>query len=676
MTPSGQNLIVGAGTVLLVLSLSPLSAAAPSQPSQQQQASLPLDELVVTGTRTPRKVSDTPVRTEVVSGEEIRKTHAKTVKEALENVPGLLLRRVHGKSGYEIWLQGLNADRVLVLIDGLPMTATTGSSMDVSQLNTLAIERIEIVKGAVSAQYGSAGMGGVVNIITRPIPEGVVGSLTLDGGTYRDQNPSGDPNDVAKRNARAAVSLGGSHWRWRLSAARQETDGIDPEPDNWARPGDAVERSHLTNRLEWHPGDGHQVTAQLRYFREEAGSRYVLARPGNPVNAGKDELAERWRGTLLGDHQPESGPQWHWRLVHETLDDTTSKFTPLGRFDHRESTHTVSRASGWTQFQPFDRHQVQIGTDLSRASLEQYKDGVSELSGDGTFTRNTREGWLQATWFATEHSELVAGVRAQRDSDFGNHVAPKLNGRYELVDGPDIGVYLRGGWGVGYRVPNLKERHYRFDHSELGYVVRGNPDLQPEESDSYQLGWGLNYRKEAWFEVNAFLNNIDQLIQTESDPSATENGVQVFEYANVDRARTRGVETTMGWQFSGDWKLSAGYTYLETEDLDSGQRLTRRPRHHGTLSLTGGTPVPGLSWLARMRAQSSELVDQESGAESPGFTTADIKLNQSIGDHLTLFTGVDNLTDEQRNFNDNNDFGPVSGRFFYAGLTLSFGPTP
>ena len=111
-----------------------------------------LNEIDVTGTRPERQLLDTPVRTEVVTAEEIEKTHARNLKEALENVPGLQLREIHGKPGYEVWLQGVESDRVLVLIDGLPMTATTGSTVDVSQLSVLDTAGGAGAKGAVPDQ--------------------------------------------------------------------------------------------------------------------------------------------------------------------------------------------------------------------------------------------------------------------------------------------------------------------------------------------------------------------------------------------------------------------------------------------------------------------------------------------------------------------------------------------
>lgn len=92
----------------------------------------PLPTVVVTGTRSEKTLDETPIRTEVVDRQEIERTHARTLKDALENVPGLQLREIHGKSGYEVTLQGMTSDQVLILIDGLPITASTGSTVDVS----------------------------------------------------------------------------------------------------------------------------------------------------------------------------------------------------------------------------------------------------------------------------------------------------------------------------------------------------------------------------------------------------------------------------------------------------------------------------------------------------------------------------------------------------------------
>lgn len=635
-----------------------------------------LDELVVTGTRMERQLLDTPVRTEVVTARELEKTHARNLKEALINVPGLQLREIHGKPGYEVWLQGVEADRVLILIDGMPMTATTGSSVDVSQLAVLDIERIEVVKGAVSAQYGSSGIGGVVNIITRAPKAGLSGSFSTDAGSYGNQNPSGESLEPALYSARASVQGGAEQLALRLSASHQHSDGVDPEPETWARPGDEFDRTDLTGRLDWSPSEDHRLTASVTRFEEESGSRFVARKPPFVIRQGKDEEVYRTRFGVSGDHGLGAGLQAGWSAVHEVLEDNTLKYSAQGSFDDRRAESTLSRVSGHFGRAIGASHHLMGGVDLQRETLEQSVDGASELGGANERDRDSRELWLQDTWMPLSSFELVTGVRVQHDSDFGGHTAPKVNARYDLMQTPELTAFVRGGVGAGYRVPNLKERHFTFDHSQLGYVVKGFQDLKPEESVSYQLGGGVSWNRNLWLEANAFLNDIEQLIQTAEDVDATNSrndGVMVFRYENIAEARTWGLETTAGWEPDDHWRLTAGYTLTRTENRQTGNDLNRRPEHQASFGVDGPLVLPGLSWTARVRYQSKEFVDAASGSESPAFTAIDLKLNYQLNDQLRLFAGADNATDEQRDFSDADDFRPVAGRFIYAGVSLAFG---
>lgn len=634
-----------------------------------------LDEIVITGTRSSRTLGDTPVRTEVVTSRELKKNHARNVAEALENVAGLQLRDIHGKSGKEVWLQGVGADRVLVLVNGLPLTATTGSSVDVSQLALLDVERIEVVKGAGSAQYGSAAIGGVVNVITRDIKPGFSGEVTVDGGSYGSQNPSGDSVDLGRYGTRANLDAGSEQLRLRLSGSHQYSEGIDPKPATWERPGNEYERNQFNSRLLWLPGADQRLFAELGFFDEASGSRFLNAKAGTVLKQGKEESVERWRALLGGEHGLSEKQTVHWSVLREDLTDNTYKYSTFGRFDHRDANQVLSQASVHSEISAGDYHLLMVGMDFRHEALEQTVDGKAELVG-GKRSRNSKSLWLQDTWMPTQRWEWVAGLRGQRDSDFGDHYAPKLNTRYELTPNSDANHYLRASWSGGYRVPNLKERHFLFDHSELGYVVKGNPDLSPETSQNLQFGWGVNYENAGWLEINAFQNLIEDLIQTEFDAVATADrgdGVDVHRYSNVDNARTRGVETTAGWQLAPGWELSAGYTYTEAEDRATGLDLPNRPRHQARLGLDGRAGIPGLSWSVRARNQSAEYVDADEAMKSSGYTTLDLKLNQQFGDNLRVFAGIDNLTDKQREFDNADDLGPVAGRFVYMGVTMGFG---
>lgn len=628
-----------------------------------------LDELVVTGTRSERPLLDTPVRTEVITARELQSTHARSLKEALAHVPGLQLREIHGKPGYEVWLQGIEADRVLILIDGMPMTATTGSAIDVSQLSVLDIERVEVVKGAVSAQYGSSGIGGVVNVITRPPAAGFSGEFTADAGTYGDQNPSGDGAEPARYSSRANVQGGNRQLALRLSAAHQHSDGVDPQPESWPQPGDEYDRTDLSLRADWMPEDSHRVSAAVARFEEDSESRYRLAPPVN-ANQGKDETVERTRFALSGDHGG-GAVRAGWSAIHEILNDETLKYSASQTFDDRRAESTLSRLSTHMGAPLGDKHYLQGGLDFTSETLEQTLDGSSELG--GRKIRAGQEFWLQDTWMPVSNMELVPGVRIQNDSDFGTHTAPKINARYDLVQTDAVSGFLRAGVGAGYRVPNLKERHFLFDHSSLGYIVKGSEDLKPEESVSYQFGGGVSWNRTAWIEANAFYNDIEQLIQT-SDTGVVNDGVVEYRYENIAEARTWGFESTAGWEPSESWRFTAGYTHTRTKDEQTGNELNRRPRHQANLGLDGPLLLAGLSWNARIRYQSDEFVNAADGTESPGYTTADLKLNYQLSDQLRLFAGADNITDEQRDFsNADEDLRPVAGRFLYAGLTVAFG---
>ena len=166
-----------------------------------------LSDVVVTGTRTEKARDEAPVRTEVVDHEEIQATGARTLKEALANISGLQLQELHGKSGYSLVMQGLGSDQVLVLIDGLPISASTGSTVDLSQYLLTDVLRVEVVKGAASAQYGSAAMGGVVNVITRRPTGGLRGDVQMGLGTRGRQNASGK-RQPARGNGHPARAAG------------------------------------------------------------------------------------------------------------------------------------------------------------------------------------------------------------------------------------------------------------------------------------------------------------------------------------------------------------------------------------------------------------------------------------------------------------------------------------
>ena len=631
-----------------------------------------LKDVVVTGTRTEKARDEAPVRTEVVSTEELRATGAQTLKEALANINGLQLQELHGKSGYSLVMQGLAGDQVLVLIDGLPISASTGSSVDLSQYLLSDVERVEVVKGAASAQYGSAAMGGVVNVITRRPATGVQGAIQMGVGTRGRQNDSGKRMSAAVKQLQAHVQGGTENLRGRLAYDRLSDQGFSPDPSGWTRQGDRIRREQATGRVFWQATAQTGLSAEFGRYEEHDLQRFTTFVPPVRVPQHKTEDIGRNRLALGGRHRFGQGAVLDVRGVNEDYKTHSQTLSNGVRTIDRHSQQRMNHLSLQLDLPPVQDQQWQVGADLHREALAQTQNGKSELQADGKVRRHNQELFLQGDLFLTPAWELVPGVRWQDDSDFGQHWAPKLAVRGRVWQQADDSLTLRASVGQGYRVPNLKERHYLFDHSALGYKVVGNPDLKPESSTSFQLGAVLALGRQWTVDVNAYLNRVKDLIETDRDNAREENGISVYTYDNVARARTHGVETDIAWQPDARWRIGAGLTLGRTRDLATGREIAQRPRRIARL---------GVDWQAtettqltvRVRHQGSELSDTASNLRSDPWTVVDLNLQQGLTPDLSAFLRVDNLFGKQRDFSQTHQLGPISGRMVMVGLRYGFG---
>lgn len=643
-----------------------------------------LDTLVVSATRIERSLNDAPVRTEIVSRHELDKTHARSLKEALENVPGLQLREIHGKSGYEASMQGMSSDQLLILIDGMPLAASTGSSVDLSQYATTDIERIEIIKGAASAQYGSSAMGGVINIITRQAGSGLRAAVTYDAGSYGKQNLNEKSAHVAQHHLNAMLEGGSKTITARISADMRNTEGFDANPESWVRQGDDSERRQINAQLTWKPKLGTFISAEAQRFEEDDVQWLPeVLQEGDLYYPNKFESITRNRFGLNGGYRFDNGMQFTAKSLIERYN--SDSYQERKNVNIRSVERAMSLDTEFLSLQLdlpsgflwLDNHQFQIGADFRNEELTQLKDGVSEVGQSGSVDRQNYELFLQDDYFFSDNGELVLGLRVQDDSDFGLHSSPKAALKYRAFEVNDQQVLLRTSVGTGYRVPNLKERYYTFDHSSIGYMVMGNTDLEPETSISYQAGMLWQMNAERSLDINAFYNDVRDLIQTDTANASVVDGVAVYSYKNIDNAETYGLETVFQDRFSHTLSLNLSHTYTQANNKTTGQTLTNKPEHIARLGLDWQA-TDNWSLSARARYQSRELASSSQSndprdtdlAWSPAWATVDLKTSYQVSSYLRAFGGVDNLTNKQRDFSTGKDFGPIVGRFIYLGFEL------
>lgn len=627
-----------------------------------------LNTVVVTATRNAKQLKDVPVRTEVISRETLEKEHARDAKQALRYAAGVLLKPVHGKTGSEAWLQGMDGNRVLVLVNGERVSASTGSTVDLTQIGVADIQQVEIVKGAASALHGSSAMGGVINIITRESEQGWHGRISGDAGSYGEYDRAGERRPAALYG-RAALSYRNEQLDFSLDADQRDSDGFlisSRFPSQDINGQDGYKRN-INTRLAYQLSEDLKLEGSYREYREDHKVHSIEWVPGlGNFYLPRSETVETQHYSFGLDYRLSNADRLKWKLYQEDFNNKTVQKI--------QRVADITTAGADIQYDwLFDNDSIlTAGLAYNEESLKQLNNGVAELDG-GQRSRDAKEIFLQYDYWLSDNLEILPGVRYQKDSDFGEHAAPKISVMYSHAAGQGDGR-LRASYGNGYRVPNMKERYFIFDHSVNGYKVLGSPSLQPEQSDSYQLGYEWQDVDSWGADLNLFYNNIDDLIETSF--VGLKQGTQIFQYVNIAKASTQGVELGGYVSLAEPLTLKASYTHLQTQNktagVNQGRDLAKRPDHLVKLSLDWSVLDGHGDWLLRYVYQSKEFVDEANTLVSPQTHLWDLKYTHKLNDSVSVYGGIDNISNVHREPGSGSDLRPVPGRFAYVGGSLSF----
>lgn len=637
-----------------------------------------LDSILVTGTRTERVLADVPVRTQVVTAADIQKTHAKDLQEALQYVPGLQLRPIHGKTGSGIWLQGIDANRVLILVDGNPIAASTGSAVDTSQIAVTDIQRIEIIKGAASAMYGTSAMGGVVNIITRQHKKPIAASITASSGSWGEQDFKNTP--FSQRHLKGQVALNSEAWGFSIMADVRDQEGWTATPNSISNEGYIGNKLNLASQLQYRFAPDFKFTLSPRIYQEDLTNGMSEFAPG--IGNVKVDKKEQTTTLHLGARLEQGNKNefnWSINALTENFKGETAQDKPATtRIDQQRNTDMDQQLVALQFNYPIGKHHLSFGGQVSEQSMDvvQYKRSGSSserLVEVDDATASTQELFMQDSWFIGEHLELLPGFRLHRDKEAGTHLSPMMNAMLFQTLASGDRINLRLGVGNGYRVANLKERFFVFDHSQFGYKVMGNPNLEPESSVSYQAGieW-LKASNNARLELSVFRNDITDLIESDQDlaESAAQN-LQIYRYQNFEKARTQGVELVAFTPLAYGLSFDLGYTWMQATDRITGKDLPSRPEHLVKVGLDWQTPLTGLQLSAKAKYESRQFTDSSNSNATKAFTVLDLKANYEFFEHWTAFSGVNNATNTQKDFTQ-ADNRPEEGRFIYFGLAWDY----
>ncbi len=638
----------------------PIISIAQTTPNSDQE-----EHIVVTGTRTAKLLSNSPVLVDVIDGDIIAKVSHGTLAQALNYLPGVVVKR-SVKDGYNIQMQGFGGDHVLVLIDGQPIISPTGSSADLDQIPADNIEQIEVIRGAASVMYGSSAMGGVINIITRKTDES---GLKIDydlsqyqGNTIEDS----DLNHTIKVNANENF-VG---WQTQLNALMINDQGYDYDSDTVSQDAASVDKTFITLATSKDHGD---IATDVKYqWLDEKKLRDSSAIPGqSEIIFYQTDLTKHQLDLGLKGTKAKKEP-WQINLRYIDHQETSGQSNSL-----RDTHIVMSEINGQTVFQLDDIELVTGGViHADRLNQDKPTDGAIEIDNK---SRESAEVFAQGNW-VKKNTQILAGMRSQYDSDFGWHNAVRLS-TMKNISLSDITLQWRAGLGQSYRVPNLKERFYVFDHSALGYMVLGNENLKPETADSFNSSLTINTSfADGSIDFNSNISihysETDDLIDSVIDPEQSEEtGLSIYQYQNISQAKIHGFDVSTEFTFS-QWQMQLNYSYLTSEDQNK-ERLLSRPRHQVKFNINYDIDAYDIEFIAYAVYQASEAVpDSYLGVENNEYTTFNAVMNQTITSNLSWRLSVDNIFDEHKSPSANGqnlfDARPVSSRTISAGISYQF----
>ncbi|PID88898.1 MAG: hypothetical protein CSB02_00300 [Bacteroidia bacterium] len=519
-----------------------------------------LEEVVVTGTRTEKSLSNVPILTKMVTEKEIEQTGSATALEAIESaMPGIQFAPdAHGDN---MTIQGLDNKYILVLVDGERMIGEARGNVNFDRIAAGDIQQIEIVSGASSVLYGSNAIGGVINIITKKAKQRFEGRVS---SRYSNFNTWRNTFNVGTKSKKFRASVNGF---------RNTSDGYDLTPNTPESFTVSPYKDHsLTAKLGYQPIENLGLSVHGTYFRHESfhpekslSSRHNLSH--NYTLGGKAVYNFNDKHSLAAGVNAD---KFDGFLVYEKYNDSTEKIS-----DYRYKTFTLTDT-----YQANDQLEFISGAELNTEYV------FSDILFGHDVDKSEQEKrahdfnlFTQVDWKIISNVEVIGGLRYTKHSAFGNHFTPNISAMYSLANG----LKFRGTAAVGYKSPSLKELYYNFDHQGMFWIF-GNKDLKPENSHYTSLSAEYTYKL---FNVSVSLYNnlIDNKIEMVNVYNPQMDRMELH-HRNISKAHLRGVEAHVNWKFLSNFKAKVGYVFSDAIDKSTGFQISGNSKHTGTMLLT------------------------------------------------------------------------------------------
>lgn len=508
-----------------------------------------LDEMVVTATKHETAIKDIPASVTVITGTELAEQNLPNsdIGDALRSVAGIALRRAYAPFPSSANIRGAGSDGTIYLVNGIPTDWQISQTIAVE-----LIERVEIIRGPASALYGADATGGVINIILKSGSDTPTAAVKAGVGSFG--------------RMRAAASADGKTDRFNFALAgyHEEADGANVVENNLNA------SIHMISECEYNKENagmntGYRLSdsARLRFFYNYFEDKYTRGRPY-------------------------VGGDWDYHMAGLLYDQKISRRLDINAYaSYRVDDYLHLYDWGGTNYDPRRKrstdynemsselkataalggHTVTTGIFYNnKETLQEYNEWYSgALQSENEYKVRTMAGYLQDMWKMNDAMTLTAGLRFDQWENYDNyfssynnqnlkdrddaHLSPKIGLRYNFPEGTSMWA----NYSTGFKPPTSEQLYD--DRTSGGNPRQPNPDLEPESTQSYEMG----VQRMFGFRFQASLAGFYTV--TDDKILAWFNADNVWINQNIGRSESFGAELELAWYINSSWTVTANYTY-------------------------------------------------------------------------------------------------------------------
>ena len=628
-----QFLLAG---VALAMPAIPLSA-------QSFRDSVELEPVVVTASHSPKTLKDAPVVTRLITLHDIKITDATNIQDMLtQEIPGLEFGLAMSQET-SLNMGGFGGNAVLFLVDGERMAGETMDNVDYNRLNLDHVGRIEIVKGASSALYGSNAVGGVVNIISRENLEPWTANVNSRYNSFGHEWRNG-----------AGFSFNTEKWNSQTSFQHTTIDPVDlPKPysseeiaiellkkaqglpydesvlndDSYLSRLYGQKTYNVKERLTWRASDKLTLIGRGGYFFRTS-ERDTYDYHFNGYSAGL-------KGRYAWDYAR------HLELSYAYDQYDKANFLPDGTRTHDHDYSNRQHVAHALYHHSFGKNSLILGADYMHDYLSTY-----QFVDNTSHAQDNIDGYAQFDWNITERLNVVGSVRY----DYFSASAQKAFTERLAVVYKFPWMTFRANYASRFRAPTLKEMYMHFDMGNMGYLLRGNPDLKPEKSHNFNIAVERTNRIRNSgfvdgrynFTLMGYCNIFDKRITTID--GGTYEGMESALYWNEDGITVWGVDFSMGHVWDCGFSLKVNYTWMkETGKVYYSDFY--QPRSHSMTWRVGYDHRFSRHYAIDAALSGRYQGKPQSGRKDvdQGYTIWKLMLQHHVWHGVTVITAIDNL---------------------------------